>query len=107
MSSARLTRRGRTRVRMRPAVSPGNDSPQFNAGNNQRSPPPHLDISLQPSLPPIKDHSRRRNLKEKYSIDDLEMKNTLGWSCDLVVCLFGRCLNEIVMLISVCNTSLS
>jgi len=75
MSSARLTRRGRTRVRIRPVSE---DSTQFTGGGCQRSPatPPH--ISTQPSLLPSKERSRKKNLKEKYHFDDLELKNTLG-----------------------------
>lgn len=78
MSSARLTRRGRTRVRIRPVS--GDDPTQLAADDSHQSPatPPQLDISTQPSLLPTKERSRKRNLKEKYHFDDLELKNTLG-----------------------------
>lgn len=79
MSSARLSRRGRTRVRIRPTVD---DSQRFIDNDRQHSPstpsPQLAGGSLQSSLMPMKEHSRKRNLKEKYHIDDLELKNTLG-----------------------------
>ena len=71
-----MTRRGRTRVRIRPVTG---DSTRF-AANDQKSPttPPQLSVSHQPSLLSTKEQSRKKNLKEKYHIDDLELKNTLG-----------------------------
>ena len=71
-----MTRRGRTRVRIRPVSS---DSTRL-AGNDQQSPttPPILNVSPQPLLQSAKEQSRKKNLKEKYHLDDLELKNTLG-----------------------------
>ena len=76
MSSARMTRRGRTRVRIRPVSSNSTES----TGNDRQSPttPPQLSLSSQPSLLIAKEQSRKKSLKQKYHIDDLELKNTLG-----------------------------
>jgi len=50
------------------------------AGSDQQSPttPPILNVSPQPSLLSAKEQSRKKNLKEKYHLDDLELKNTIG-----------------------------
>jgi len=50
-------------------------------GNDRLSPttPPPLSITTQPSLLlPAREQPRKKNLKEKYHIDDLELKNTIG-----------------------------
>jgi len=73
-----MTRRGRTRVRIRPVS--GEPATRF-VGNDQHSPitpPPQLSHSPQPSILSAKEQSKKKNLKEKYHIDDLELKNTLG-----------------------------
>jgi len=72
-----MTRRGRTRVRIRRRSG---DLAQL-TGNDRLSPttPPPLSITTQPSLLlPAREQPRKKNLKEKYHIDDLELKNTIG-----------------------------
>jgi len=55
------------------------NSTQFSGdGHQSLTTSPQLTVSHQPLILSAKEHSRKRNLKEKYRIDDLELKNTLG-----------------------------